>query len=216
MPLSSFTTYNLTLIAPPPTQTGSSSDELVNITAMMPQPFRIYEVPGGNEIANLQQGLTIALTPPRIVIADHSGQSPPQAQMITAAKVLIDALTLAETQVESYGWNADVLMDCSGADRLLGELLSPNRIEELLGKSRTGRWAAERIEISAPAEFSDQIKIVLNPEQQSDSHGIRLLLNAHFDSTPDSSDIERQAQEFSKLSQEVLETLLQYWDEARS
>lgn len=216
MPLSSFATYNLTLIAPPQRmQAGGSSDELLNITAMMPQPFRIYEVPGGNEIANLQQGLTIALTPPRIVIADHSGQSPPQAQMITAAKVIIDALVLTETQVESYGWNVDFFVGGSGIDRLLWEMFSETRVEDFLGAERTSPWSADRIELSAPAQFSNQVKLVLHPDQQSDTVGIRMLLNAHFDSTPDSADIERQAQEFAKLSQEVLDSLPQNSMEGR-
>lgn len=205
MPLSSLATFNLTLIAPPqPVQ----SPDPVDISAMMPPPFRIFEVPDGNEIANLQQQLTIALTPPRIVITDYSGQSLPQPQMIIAAKVLIDALASAQTEVESYGWNAEFLVDGSGADRVLGGLLSEIRVEGLLAKERTGPWVADRIELSTPAEFSDQIRLILHPEQQADSYGIRLLLNAHFDSSPDSADVDRQAQEFAKLSQEVADTLV--------
>ena len=217
MPLISFANYDLTLIAPPrPMQIGGSQEGPLDIATMMPPPFRIYEVPDGSEIANLQQRLTIALTPPRIVIADHSGESQPQAQMISAARALIDALASSRTQIESYGWNADFSITGLGRDHLLEELFSELRVHDLLVTDRTGPWAADRIELSAPADFSDKIRLVLHPERQSDSPGIRILVNAHFDSTPDSADIELQAQEFAKLSQEGLGIIMRDWDEGRS
>lgn len=214
MALSTIASYNLTFIAPPqPVQLPDSSEGSLDIAAIMPQPFRIYEVPGGNELANLQQRLTVSLTPPKIVVADHSGLSQPQAQMITAAKALVDTMALTQTQVESYGWNADLLIDASGSARVLEELFNEVRIENLLSKERTNPWSADRIEMSAPAEFADKVNLILLPLEQSEASHVRVVFNAHFDSPPVSSDLDRQAHDFGELSQDLVDTLSRAYEE---